>query len=1493
MGYNTKELKASPPPRKPAKSKDVIYDPMGQWAHPGQVTRIPGGDITMYGIPYPVIGIDNMGNHQLMMPGMNYSFPGDYVTEYPMMQSGGSFGKNVKAPIRPVAKPTYSDSNTLITYKNNPDLIEGIANYSAINPKITPEYNEIVKTKLLTGNYGLDPKTGMLHTLQSEDKGDVSSETKRLSQPVSKEVKPIQSYIVKIEDFMDGWNGHNAGDTVRLTPQEYADFNKTYAFEGTKKLMYTGSNIVRSVPGVETLGDAIGLADATIRGDKEGIGIYSAALALPFVPGAITSGLRQVKKLPEKIRNVAPKYETIVRIEPSTYSAKPNPNLPDEMNVLQGRWYGTPEEAASYLKYSKDPNALHHVVQELRIPVTKSSKWKGPNLPEAAKKMSIGYGTSGSWKNLADKYGMSEAELTAWIHSNDDWKNFTEHYNPNELIVPKEIAEYNRANPKIVGTQEELLHYLDLLQRKLQTPYKVPILGTSIPREYIPWLPKSYPLPINQTQKINSLGDIGATRKINLPQTMNNGGYLDYTISDYKKGGLVKRFTNKNIKTSINKLMERNELLFGPKGKYYYTPSMKKKKNGGTPEAFPQQPTSQEFFAQGWIPPGPVGFYMHGGTHLPEAFPQQVPANYFFAGVPWQPHFEMGGGLPGGANNIPCMECGGQHMQQGGAMNVPVTYGNVTIDADPAVEPVRFDSPFYSTNKDYEAMAYRAGVPLGKNPTPNQLSNIQSMLSVHQDPDNKGSFIQTWAPGAERENNIAKWIQEQGQIWHQNHPPKPSFKSGGNWIQDATKSIKARGTEGVCTGDKFGGPTCPPGSKRYNLAKTFKAMAKKQYGGTADANLDAGQDDPAKKQAAIFMNALKNNTMLSLSNDAIDASIDYFNPQGNPMAQYGMSMLDYGFNPNANRMYADKADYMANQETQSFNNFANASNFLAQTANPYMKFKQINGNKWMENGGDNLGYYNPDGSRKMSETGRERTYSPSNSSSNFPYYFGPNFNPLNDYTNLQFTNNYTPNLFPTGTNSNNTGNNTGEVIPNTNRSSSNTPTETKVNSSQPNLQRSYENECESLFNTQAEVDACVRQKMGIPATSNNTNQGASQGNNQGYVPNYYTPESNTTQWTPQGQQMGYYGYQPSAGMQYFPMNANPYMKWNTQGYPMPSIGYNPNTYLRDFEYRGRLIGQGPRKVSMTFRTYYDPTTGETMQVPEGSTPGTPGYNPANPQNLQNSQPTYLTPKERQERDQTRKGTSLQNRLRNLGQNVQEYFNKPAPYTGTLNTGVPSNQSVFNPGTEVPVTTNADWSEQFRLGSLPGQRYGGYKAQGGIEVQGTSMMPDYSWDYNQSPFGDSPSTALQPELITVNQNTDPANNNPLIPKPKELSYFDTKVVGKGRRGYDREALANWTIAGIQGATALANARERRKAEEDAQRMTLADNQFYAAPANRMGRMGEYDMNLGYFMPNQMGVIQQPGQIAMNGGYKQMGGIVELDQDEIDYILANGGSIEYLD
>tara|TARA_R100001463_G_scaffold5551_2_gene18768 strand:+ start:12184 stop:18405 length:6222 start_codon:yes stop_codon:yes gene_type:complete len=49
---------------------------------------IDSGDITMEGVDFPVMGIDNLGNSQLMMPGANYQFPGNTVFEVPLAQKG-------------------------------------------------------------------------------------------------------------------------------------------------------------------------------------------------------------------------------------------------------------------------------------------------------------------------------------------------------------------------------------------------------------------------------------------------------------------------------------------------------------------------------------------------------------------------------------------------------------------------------------------------------------------------------------------------------------------------------------------------------------------------------------------------------------------------------------------------------------------------------------------------------------------------------------------------------------------------------------------------------------------------------------------------------------------------------------------------------------------------------------------------------------------------------------------------------------------------------------------------------------------------------------------------------------------------------------------------------------------------------------------------------------------------------------------------------------
>jgi hypothetical protein len=73
------------------KEGGIIKDDMGQWNHPGEITRISGGNITMKKDPRtgkaltePLLGIADTGEQQWMYPGEDYNFEGaNYVTEIP------------------------------------------------------------------------------------------------------------------------------------------------------------------------------------------------------------------------------------------------------------------------------------------------------------------------------------------------------------------------------------------------------------------------------------------------------------------------------------------------------------------------------------------------------------------------------------------------------------------------------------------------------------------------------------------------------------------------------------------------------------------------------------------------------------------------------------------------------------------------------------------------------------------------------------------------------------------------------------------------------------------------------------------------------------------------------------------------------------------------------------------------------------------------------------------------------------------------------------------------------------------------------------------------------------------------------------------------------------------------------------------------------------------------------------------------------------------
>jgi len=127
----------------------IIEDPMGQWAHPGSVTRIPSNQITMKNVNYPVLGVSDKGHTQMMYPGEDYSFKGKSVTEYPMMAGGGEVNF------------TYAGENHRVYEKESPTGngkgIEGhiMVNHPTENKK---RWDTIDLTKITNGRVKTVPQ---------------------------------------------------------------------------------------------------------------------------------------------------------------------------------------------------------------------------------------------------------------------------------------------------------------------------------------------------------------------------------------------------------------------------------------------------------------------------------------------------------------------------------------------------------------------------------------------------------------------------------------------------------------------------------------------------------------------------------------------------------------------------------------------------------------------------------------------------------------------------------------------------------------------------------------------------------------------------------------------------------------------------------------------------------------------------------------------------------------------------------------------------------------------------------------------------------------------------------------------------------------------------------------------------------------------------------------------------------------------------------------
>ena len=129
------------------KKGGMITDSRGQWAHPGQNTRIPGSNITMQGVPYPVLAKASNGMTTMMYPNREYSFPGaSHVDEYPLFKA-----QNGKQTGNPVSDWWYNLNDVQGTYKMYNDLDPFLKNWYQ-NPETQRRLKQNLQDSLLHRN---------------------------------------------------------------------------------------------------------------------------------------------------------------------------------------------------------------------------------------------------------------------------------------------------------------------------------------------------------------------------------------------------------------------------------------------------------------------------------------------------------------------------------------------------------------------------------------------------------------------------------------------------------------------------------------------------------------------------------------------------------------------------------------------------------------------------------------------------------------------------------------------------------------------------------------------------------------------------------------------------------------------------------------------------------------------------------------------------------------------------------------------------------------------------------------------------------------------------------------------------------------------------------------------------------------------------------------------------------------------------------------------
>jgi len=489
-------------------SKDIIYDPRGQWKFPGQNTRIPGGNITMRGVNYPVVGVSDKGDIQMMYPNQEYNFPNAaYVDEFPQMQNGGpiqtgggqnmhevlSFQKGGQVFVRNengkiISLDTNSDEykklyreGKLFSKNNNDELYKELA-------PVEINANHAIADELPYWNQVAQKDRNWL--LKNKDANDPITRAVRERARVGYGLNGNPTYAHTAEQF-GMYPFKTAQETAQMAQaamvegvemirgNEY-DFSNALpsAFGEESKQRVPSQTFLKNAPGwLQVVGD-IGLDPAAMFAlGKTG----TAKKLIGIGRSNIKRASRSIKKDFDGLIDKLPDYETAYRVEPSNFSKKIDPDLHKDFNDLTGRWYGKNEDVPFYARKAAKLDPSGNVkISALRDKVKNLDKIRGANMPIAARQLSKGPGNL-EFSALAKQLNINEKQLDNLLKLDPTQSFNPNYYHPNEMIIPFKKADKLRKNPSFEGSSSDALDYVFSRSTKEEGKF----LG--IPRKKLPF----------------------------------------------------------------------------------------------------------------------------------------------------------------------------------------------------------------------------------------------------------------------------------------------------------------------------------------------------------------------------------------------------------------------------------------------------------------------------------------------------------------------------------------------------------------------------------------------------------------------------------------------------------------------------------------------------------------------------------------------------------------------------------------------------------------------------------------------------------------------------------------------------------------------------------------------------------------------------------------------------------------------------------------------